>query len=249
MILDYHSQALSAEALDTIGRVQSFAQTARKAFRIFKSVNHIANLIRIANSGLQGTTDAVHMLLKCVDFLEQTFWVIHSSYVIYRIPITWFSCQALFFYYDNKIFFTSVKVLSCNVPKIQPFFFKAWFGADLCFLTGTILRLHLFWKHKAEVVQKLSEIRSQSNILGDSPAQAENLNNSDHLKEAIVSSTYSPLATQVDGVEIVTPSLQSQLETELSHMSDVELDQYWYLTKVTCICKLNPHMLTTMLSL
>ena len=82
MILDFYGCYLSGEAKQQVLNVQQVLTVARKAFRLFKSVNHISNVVRIASSQSNVQDENMKLVLRYIDILEQTFWVNSFFYLV-----------------------------------------------------------------------------------------------------------------------------------------------------------------------
>ena len=74
MLLAFYKNVLPDNVICTLSNMRSVATSARKAFRMLKSVNHVNNIIKIAGENL--TFDKHQLILNLIKTLEQAFWVI-----------------------------------------------------------------------------------------------------------------------------------------------------------------------------
>jgi hypothetical protein len=119
MLIGYYGCKLSEDIMCGLNRTRSTASTARKAFWLLKSINHLNDIFSLLEAKALSPDRPLAVKL---DLLEQVFLV---------------------FYYltENLIFLARCRLFGFDEDKLDAWCNIAWFGGDLSFFFSTILRL------------------------------------------------------------------------------------------------------------
>lgn len=117
MLIGYYGKRMSDELVGGLRNTRRITSTARKAFWLLKSINHIGTLHTMINDNILQKPLAIKM-----DFLEQIFLVL---YYIFENQIFLSRCQ-LFDFKEEEI------DLRCNV---------SWFAGDVALFCSSGLKL------------------------------------------------------------------------------------------------------------
>jgi hypothetical protein len=143
MLIGYYGLGMNDGLVSGLRTTQRMTSTARKAFWLLKSINHIGSMnTMIRSNGFLGT------IVGKLDFIEQFFLVL---YYIYENQIFLSRCQ-LFNFKEDEVDFR------CNV---------SWFGGDLAFFCSTGLKLFENIMKKRELNEKLLEIENSKEMITD----------------------------------------------------------------------------------
>ncbi len=73
MLLAFYKNVLPESVICTLSNMRTVSTSARKAFRMLKSVNHVTNIMNIAEEDV--ALDNQQLILNLIKVLEQVFWV------------------------------------------------------------------------------------------------------------------------------------------------------------------------------
>ena len=134
MLIGYYGAKMSEELLHGIRTTRRSASTARKAFWLLKSINHINSIVTMVDNGILHQPLAVQL-----DFIEQV------SLVFYYL-------------YENGIFFARCNMFGVNEDDLDWGCNVTWFIGDLAFFLSSGLRLHNNVVERKKLIEQIVEI-------------------------------------------------------------------------------------------
>mmetsp|Transcript_29836 Transcript_29836/g.28532 ORF Transcript_29836/g.28532 Transcript_29836/m.28532 type:complete len:259 (-) Transcript_29836:1300-2076(-) len=144
MLVGYYGLGMNDELVSGLRTTRRITSTARKAFWLLKSINHIGSM----NTMIRSPNEFLGSIVGKLDFIEQFFLVL---YYIFENQIFLSRCQ-LFNIKEDEV------DLKCNV---------SWFMGDLAFFCSTGLKLFENIMKKKELNAKLLEIENSKEIVTD----------------------------------------------------------------------------------
>jgi hypothetical protein len=140
MLIGYYGCKLSEDIMCGLNRTRSTASTARKAFWLLKSINHLNDIYTMLEAKALAPDRPIAVKL---DFIEQVFLV---------------------FYYltENLIFLARCKLFGFDEDKLDMWCNIAWFGGDLAFFFSTLARLFENTKERTQALEKVKRIHAEA---------------------------------------------------------------------------------------
>lgn len=117
MMLGFYANKFSESTIEMLKLTRRTASTSRKAFWLFKSVNHVHSILNMTKSIM-----AEFSWVLLLDLVEQVF-------------------LAIYYFTENLVFFIRVKVLNMNEAELDPYVNFSWFVGDFVCFAAAILRL------------------------------------------------------------------------------------------------------------
>jgi Peroxisomal biogenesis factor 11 (PEX11) len=158
MLIGYYSRVgtLSGEGKDILANARRTASTARKAFWILKSLNHISDIKKMFDKNVLTSSSTMDKLAM----IEQVF-------------------LAIYYWYETLVFFIRVKFIKLEEDELDFGCNLSWFGGDLAFFATSSIQLYETIKKRREIVDAISLLHNspQRPAGGDSfdALQAERL--------------------------------------------------------------------------
>ena len=134
MLIGYYGAKMSEELLLGVKTTRRSASTARKAFWLLKSINHINSIVTMVDDGILHQPLAVQL-----DFIEQI------SLVFYYL-------------YENGIFFARCNMFGIDEDDLDWGCNVTWFIGDVAFFLSSGLRLHTNVVERKKLIEQIVEI-------------------------------------------------------------------------------------------
>jgi len=137
MLIGYYGAKMSEEVMLGVKTTRRTASTARKAFWLLKSLNHIGSIANMLDDNLLAKPLDVKL-----DFIEQV------SLVFYYV-------------YENLVFLARCNLFNFNEDDLDWGTNVSWFVGDLAFLLSSSVRLHGNAADRQKVINELAELDRQ----------------------------------------------------------------------------------------
>lgn len=141
MLIGYYGLGMNDELVLGLRTTRRITSTARKAFWLLKSINHIGSMNTMIRSN-----DFLETIVGKLDFIEQFFLV-------------------LYYFFENQIFLSRCQLFNFKEDEVDLRCNVSWFCGDLALFCSAGLKLFANIMKKAELTEQLLEIENSKEIV------------------------------------------------------------------------------------
>ena len=118
MLIGFYGKALESNVLESLTITRRTASTARKAFWLLKSFNHIGSVVDLITDVQKFSSFSMIFIF---DLVEQCFLIIY-------------------YFYENLVFLSRTKLIDCSEESLDKMTNFSWFAGDLACFGSALLR-------------------------------------------------------------------------------------------------------------
>ena len=194
MLIGYYGSKMSEDLLLGLKTTRRTASTARKAFWLLKSVNHISSITTMLNDNILDKPLVVQL-----DFIEQIFLV-------------------LYYLYENQIFLARCNLFNFNEDDLDWGCNVTWFVGDVAFLLSSGLRLRANSSERGKLIDQLSELEKHRRALTSASSSSGAIRNGNGMDNGHSSSGNGTIDSQT------LTRRQQQLEADIRNLTTAQYD-------------------------
>lgn len=196
MLIGYYGAKMSEDLLLGVKTTRRTASTARKAFWLLKSVNHIGSITTMLNENILEKS-----FVDQLDFIEQIFLV-------------------LYYLYENQIFLARCHLFNFNEDDLDWGCNVTWFVGDLAFFLSSGLRLYANSSERGKLLDQLAELNSHRQALTSSMNSSSSPIRNGHGNG--IGNSHSNGTGTIDSQLLIRR--QQQLESDIRKLSAAQYD-------------------------
>ena len=200
MLIGYYGSKMSEEVLLGVKTTRRTASTARKAFWLLKSLNHIGSIATMLDDNLLAQPLDVKL-----DFVEQV------SLVFYYL-------------YENMVFLARCNLFNFNEDDLDWGTNVSWFVGDLAFLLSSGVRLHGNAADRQEIIDQLKGLDRQRRAWQQQDDGSGNSGGAERGSPNGVGTGTGAGAGEEGVLEAQVATRRRQLETEMRKLSSAQFD-------------------------
>ena len=160
MLLDFYGNKLNPDTSKGLSNARDAATISRKAFRLFKSLSCIANILRMLGSDPNYRNSSDPGVVIC-RMLEETFYVRGICAVAIMFSNSFLENQTAFYYHDNKYLLARLGLASFDINKENDRANFTWFIAEAFGFSALLLQYRAYLTRLKSVRWRITRLRTQ----------------------------------------------------------------------------------------